>query len=228
MNHAVIGVFLLVAIGGLIWSSQGNKAPAEKGAAAVPQSDIVRQVENTNNTIKINNEKPMNVDQVKPSTVNGAVISTTLGDIEIVLSESTAPKTAANFVSLVATKFYDGIKFHRVISGFMIQVGDPLTKDDSMQARWGTGGPGYKFNDELSGKEQYPYGTVAMANSGPNTNGSQFFIVTGKPNVSLPPSYTVFGKVVSGMDVAEKIQSVARDGNDRPLSPIVIKSVTLK
>ena len=228
MNHAVIGVLLLTAVGGLLWSSRASKSPLEKGGVDMPQSGEVRQVENTNNAITINNEKPMNVDQVKPTTVKGAIISTTLGDIEIVLSENTAPKTAANFVSLVATKFYDGIKFHRVISGFMIQVGDPLTKDDSMQARWGTGGPGYKFDDELSGKEQYPYGTVAMANSGPNTNGSQFFIVTGKPNVSLPPAYTVFGKVVSGMDVAEKIQNVPRDSRDKPLSPIVIKSVTLK
>ncbi len=229
MNHAVMGVLVIVAVGGLIWASVGEKKlPTQNGVPAT-RSETLKD-SNNKNTTDLNNKniKPMNEDQVKTTTVNGAVISTTEGDIEIVFTETSAPKTAANFVSLASTKFYDGIKFHRVIKGFMIQVGDPLTKDDSRQKEWGTGGPGYKFADELSGKEIYSYGTVAMANSGPNTNGSQFFIVSANPQASLPPSYTVFGKVVRGMDVVEKIQNTRTDGDDRPLSPISIKNVTLK
>jgi peptidyl-prolyl cis-trans isomerase A (cyclophilin A) len=111
----------------------------------------------------------------------------------------------------------------------MIQGGDPLSKDESKTAYWGTGGPGYQFPDELSGKEEYTYGTLAMANSGRNTNGSQFFIVSANPRVDLPALYTVFGKVVSGMDVVEKIQNVATDkSNDRPIENVVLKGVVLK
>jgi cyclophilin family peptidyl-prolyl cis-trans isomerase len=108
----------------------------------------------------------------------------------------------------------------------MIQTGDPLSKDDSQKMYWGTGGPGYKFADELTGSEKYVVGTVAMANSGPNTNGSQFFIMTS--DTPLPPSYTVFGKVIAGQDVAQKIQDVATDANDRPISDIIINSIDLK
>jgi peptidylprolyl isomerase len=132
----------------------------------------------------------------------------------------------ANFVKLAGEKFYDNVKFHRVIKGFMIQTGDPLSKDATKQAYWGTGGPGYKFADELSGRETYKQGTVAMANSGPNTNGSQFFIVTAVDS-GLPASYTVFGKVVKGMDIALKIENVNTDQSDRPFENVTINSITL-
>ncbi len=155
-----------------------------------------------------------------------AKISTSMGDIEIEFAKQTAPNTVDNFIKLSSEKFYDNVKFHRVIQGFMIQVGDPLSKDDTKQAYWGTGGPGYKFADELSGKETYKRGTVAMANSGPNTNGSQFFIVTAEDS-QLPPLYTVFGKVTKGMDVALKIEGVETNSSDRPLVPVIISSVTL-
>ncbi len=160
-----------------------------------------------------------------------ATLHTNLGDITFEFLPQTAPKTVANFEKLASEKFYDGTKFHRVIKGFMIQGGDPLSKDDSQMARWGTGGPGYTFPDELSGKETYPQGTVAMANSGPDTNGSQFFIVTASPAAPLPPKYTVFGRVVSGMDTALKIENVKTymPGQvDRPIDPVTIESVTLK
>ena len=109
----------------------------------------------------------------------------------------------------------------------MIQAGDPNSKDDSKKSLWGTGGPGYKFDDELTGKETYPQGTVAMANAGPNTNGSQFFIVTANP-APLPPSYTVFGKVTKGLDVALKIENVKTETADRPVDNVIIQKVTVE
>lgn len=165
-----------------------------------------------------------------PKEVKGAIISTNFGDIEIVFDESKI-KTVTNFISLVTTHFYDSVKFHRVIKDFMIQTGDPLSKDIMQKNLWGTGGPGYKFADELTGDEKYTQGTVAMANSGPNTNGSQFFIVTAYPDVELPPNYTIFGHVVNGLDTALKIQNVATEGKgtiDRPLENIIIKNIVLK
>jgi len=135
-----------------------------------------------------------------------------------------APKTTENFVKLAKEGFYDGTKFHRVIKGFMIQGGDPQTKDDALMARWGTGGPGYKFEDEIHGQNRNDVGTIAMANSGPNTNGSQFFINTA-PNNFLDAKHTVFGKVIQGMDVVNAIQDVETTGSDRPVEPVVILSI---
>lgn len=160
---------------------------------------------------------------------NAAEIETNLGKIKVKFYNTDAPMTVNNFMKLADQKFYEGIKFHRVIKGFMIQGGDPNSKAGDPSS-WGTGGPGYKFNDELKGTEKYPQGTLAMANSGPNTNGSQFFIVTASPEATLPPSYTVFGTVISGMDVALKIENVktVTPGQiDRPVEDVVIKSITL-
>src|SRR5207244_2295044 len=123
--------------------------------------------------------------------------------------------------------FYSGTKFHRVIAGFMIQGGDPLSKDDSMQARWGTGGPGYQFADEIRANNKNDIGTIAMANSGPNTNGSQFFINVANNNF-LDGKHTTFGKVTSGMDIVDKIQHTPTGENDRPLSAVSIESISLE
>ena len=157
-----------------------------------------------------------------------ATIVTNKGTIELALSPDTAPNTVANFAKLAGAKFYDGTRFHRVIKGFMIQGGDPLSKDLSQKSRWGTGGPGYQFADELTGKETYRQGTLAMANAGPNTNGSQFFIVTAVPAAPLSPNYTVFGKVMKGMDVALAIENVKTNTQDQPLDDVVVESVTVK
>jgi cyclophilin family peptidyl-prolyl cis-trans isomerase len=157
---------------------------------------------------------------------SGAVLNTNFGKITLKLKNDEAPLTVNNFLKLADEKFYDGTKFHRVIKGFMIQGGDPNSKDDDW-SNDGTGGPGYKFNDELKGTEKYIQGTVAMANSGPNTNGSQFFIITASPGYPLPPSYTVFGQVVSGMDVALKIENVKTNANDHPTEDVTIQSIEL-
>lgn len=155
-----------------------------------------------------------------------ATLHTNQGDIVLDLLESLAPNTVANFVKLAAAGFYDGTKFHRVIKDFMIQGGDPQTKDDSLQARWGMGGPGYQFADEIHAENHNVRGTIAMANAGPNTNGSQFFINTAD-NTFLDGKHTVFGTVVSDMETVGKIEDTEVSSTDRPLSPMVINSITI-
>ena len=156
-----------------------------------------------------------------------AILRTNKGEIGIEMMEADAPKTVANFVKLAKEGFYDGTKFHRVIKDFMIQGGDPLTKDDSESHAWGTGGPGYKFADEIHANNRNVVGTISMANAGPDTNGSQFFINV-KDNSFLDTKHTVFGKVVSGTDVVNVIQDVATNEMDRPLEPIVVTSVAVQ
>lgn len=155
-----------------------------------------------------------------------AILHTNKGDITIEFSSAT-PNTVANFTKLAGEGFYNGTKFHRVIAGFMIQGGDPLTKDDSMAARWGTGGPGYQFADEITAGNRNEAGTISMANAGPNTNGSQFFINVAD-NAFLDQKHTVFGKVVAGMEVVKAIETTPTGPGDRPITPMVITSVELK
>jgi len=159
--------------------------------------------------------------------ITKATFKTSYGDIEVSFRKET-PMTVANFTKLAKEGFYEGVRFHRVIKGFMIQAGDPKSKNLNLKNEWGTGGPGYQFKDELSGKETYEQGTLAMANAGPNTNGSQFFIVTASPVAPLPPSYTVFGKVIKGMDVALAIENVATAPGDRPVKDVIIEKIVLE
>lgn len=167
------------------------------------------------------------VDNNKSSKVMSAILHTSKGDITIEFMPENAPKTVANFIKLAGEGFYDGTKFHRVIKGFMDQGGDPLTKDDSQIARWGTGGPGYTFADEITPSNKNVIGTISMANAGPNTNGSQFFINVADNNF-LDTKHTVFGRVTAGMDVVMDINSSKTGDADRPVEPIIIKSITLK
>ena len=158
----------------------------------------------------------MGIDAAKRYT---ATMGTTLGELVISLDPIAAPRTVNNFVFLALNHYYDGVIFHRIIKDFMCQGGDPQGS--------GTGGPGYKFGDELPKPNQYKVGSLAMANAGPNTNGSQFFIVSGPDGCRLPPQYSLFGQVVKGLDVVEKIQSVATGPGDRPETPVVINSVII-
>ncbi len=155
-----------------------------------------------------------------------ATMKTNKGDIVIDLYEHETPATVANFVKLAKEGFYDGVKFHRVIRNFMIQGGDPLSKDDSKPHIWGTGGPGYKFADEITGQNSNAAGTISMANAGPNTNGSQFFINL-VDNHYLNSRHTAFGKVSSGMDVVEAIGNVATTAGDRPVEHVIVNSVVV-
>ena len=159
---------------------------------------------------------PMGIDVEKTYT---AEMVTSLGTMTIHLDPIRAPETVNNFVFLARWRYYDGIVFHRVIKGFMIQGGDPEGS--------GSGGPGYRFKDELPAPGRYELGSLAMANAGPNTNGSQFFVITGSSGVRLPPSYSLFGKVVSGFEVAQAVEQVATGPGDRPLTDVVIESVTI-
>lgn len=156
-----------------------------------------------------------------------AVFTTNQGSFSIQLEDKKAPKTVANFVKLAQSGFYNGQRFHRVIEGFMIQGGDPLSKDVANKAMWGTGGPGYQFADEFGPGLSNVVGTISMANAGPNTNGSQFFINTND-NIFLDGKHAVFGKVVSGMDVVMKISQVQTDQSDKPVSDVVITKVEIK
>ena len=158
---------------------------------------------------------PMTIDPAKKYT---ATIDTSCGKITVDLDAKGAPKTVNNFVFLADKKFYDGLTWHRVVKDFVIQGGDPEGT--------GSGGPGYKFEDELP-QDGYKLGSLAMANSGPDTNGSQFFIVTGQEGTQLPSNYSRFGMVTSGLDVAQKLESFA-DPQQKPTRPLYIFSITIK
>jgi peptidyl-prolyl cis-trans isomerase B (cyclophilin B) len=147
-----------------------------------------------------------------------ALMNTSEGLVELELFDEDAPKTVANFEKLVGEGFYEGGTFHRVIPDFMIQGGCP--RGD------GTGGPGYSFEDEFN-QHKVERGALAMANSGPNTNGSQFFIVTADACPWLDGKHTVFGQVVEGLDVVDRISNVDRDSRDRPREPVLIESVAI-
>jgi len=164
--------------------------------------------------------------QINTSKTYFATVDTTLGTFRIQLFANETPKTVNSFIFLSQQGFYNGVIFHRIIKTFMIQTGDPTGT--------GTGGPGYKFADELPPKHSYDPGIVAMANSGPDTNGSQFFICTGSDAESLNdyPNYTQFGKVVAGMDIVQKIAAVpvglGNPGeNSRPVNPPVINKISI-
>ncbi len=183
-------------------NEQSSQFPALDGSAPV--------------TKKFANMPPLGID---PTTRYSATLETTIGTMVIALDAAAAPLTVNNFVYLAAHHYYDGVIFHRIIKNFMCQGGDPEGS--------GRGGPGYKFGDELPKPGKYQIGSVAMANAGPNTNGSQFFIISGPSGVGLPPLYSLFGQVVKGLEIVEKMQNVATRPGDRPVEDVVIKSVTI-
>ena len=156
---------------------------------------------------------------IDPSKRYTATMETSMGTLVIALDPIAAPITVNNFVFLAAQHYYDGIIFHRIIQGFVCQGGDP---DGN-----GRGGPGYKFADELPKPGKYQIGSLAMANAGPNTNGSQFFLISGPSGVQLPPAYSLFGQVVKGLDIVEMMQNVPTGPGDRPKDDVVIRSVTI-
>ena len=166
-------------------------------------------------TQKFSEPPPMCIDPNKRYT---AVMSTSKGEMTISLDPIAAPKTVNNFVVLARYHYYDGIVFHRVIPGFVLQGGDPQGD--------GRGGPGYRFEDELPPPGRYEMGSLAMANAGPDTNGSQFFIICGDSGVRLPPQYSLFGKVVKGMEVVADIESIGTQSGT-PKEKVTINSVTI-
>jgi peptidylprolyl isomerase len=167
-------------------------------------------------TQKFQGPIPMCID---PAKTYSATMVTSMGEMVIALDPIGAPKTVNNFVFLARYHYFEGISFHRIIQGFVCQGGDPQGT--------GMGGPGYKFEDELPKPGRYEVGSVAMANAGPNTNGSQFFLISGPSGVRLPPAYALFGKIVKGLDVLDAMEKVKTGAGDRPLVPVTIESVTI-
>lgn len=223
----IIGISLMLTLGLAYWAGQ-DKAPELELVTEPDTPELVAPL--APEELELTN--PENINAMNPI----AVLTTNKGVIEIELYKDTMPITAGNFEKLVREGYYDGIKFHRVIDNFMIQGGDPLTKDDSMMARWGTGGPGYAIADEhvagplLSNVR----GTISMANAGPNSGGSQFFINlvdnTGLDFDKQPLSskHPVFGRVIAGLDVVDAIGSVEVGAGDRPVEPVVIEKAEIK
>ena len=164
---------------------------------------------------KFDEAPPMIIDTAKTYT---ATMVTSHGTMEILLDPLGAPTTVNSFVYLARWRYYDGIVFHRIIPGFVLQGGDPTGT--------GAGGPGYRFADELPKPGRYELGSLAMANAGPNTNGSQFFVISGPDGVRLPPLYALFGKVVSGLDVVAAINEIGTPSG-KPREDVVIESVTI-
>lgn len=236
ITYSVIAM-LVVLLGGVAYYLQNNRSlpqvqitdsPSEAETAtttgSVKKSSSVVKVSQVKTLSTTNSTTTMDI----PEKITSATITTNKGDIEITFSTNT-PVTVKNFAKLAASGFYDGTKFHRVIRDFMIQGGDPLSKDDSKKASWGTGGPGYTFEDETSTNDVFSQGVVAMANAGPNTNGSQFFIVTAIAGTPwLAGKHTVFGHVTKGLDVALRIGDMQTDGADRPVQDVIVEKVTIK
>ena len=182
-----------------------------------------QEINKTNNNQMTENNSTLN-DLVQEYGL--AMIKTNLGNIKVKFYSEVSPLTVNNFLNLAKEGFYDNTRFHRVINDFMIQGGDPNSKDLSKKNLWGTGDPGYKFADEFN-NEKLIRGSLAMANSGPDTNGSQFFIVTAESTPWLDGKHTNFGEITSGMDVVEKIEEVETDARDCPLEDINIESIEL-
>ena len=217
------GIALIAAVSvGAWWFFVHESAPPWQSGSP----DLFYSQENSAPPPEGNGPEGQQTTNTNQQQIMQATLHTSKGDITIELLGTDAPKTVENFTKLAGQGFYSGTKFHRVIAGFMIQGGDPLTKDDSMAARWGTGGPGYQFADEIHANNRNAAGTISLAHAGPNTNGSQFFFNVADNNF-LDPKHTVFGRVTAGMDVVQTIVGSPTDANDRPTEPITINSVTL-
>jgi cyclophilin family peptidyl-prolyl cis-trans isomerase len=220
-TNIAIAVGIVVVAGAVVFfANRANNAATMKDAYSTDSTSTA-----ANQQITIDTDKGVitATNNLNPKSMHTVTIETNKGTIVFETFDEDAPLASANFIKLAQKGFYDSVIFHRVIKGFMIQGGDPTGT--------GAGGPGYTFADELSpntpsAKLGYQKGIVAMANAGPNTNGSQFFIMLA--NNPLPHSYTIFGRVVSGQDVVDAIGSVPTGSNDKPVTPVVMKKVTVK
>lgn len=211
-NLIAIGIAVLVIFGLMFLARPKAQAPTQNdlqlGTLGAPQATSTI----TTTEIKKNMK---------------AVFTTNKGSFTIALSPEVTPNTVKNFVTLAQQGFYNGTKFHRVIGGFMVQGGDPLSKDDTQAARWGTGGPGYTFADEITPTNKNSIGTISMANAGPNTNGSQFFINVANNNF-LDTKHTVFGTVTEGMEIVNMISKIKTGAQDKPVEPVIVTSIVIQ
>lgn len=220
---------LIIILGGIAFflrSNEGNVSQTNDSQVPITQNNGTGPTQQiTNNTTSSMSSSTATL----PEKVTVATITTNKGIIEVTFANNT-PVTVENFAKLAVSGFYDGTRFHRVIKDFMIQGGDPLSKDLAMKDRWGTGGPGYTFKDEVSSNDVFSQGVLAMANAGPGTNGSQFFIVTAKEGTPwLAGRHTIFGKVTKGLEVALAIEKVAVDPQtSRPLDDVIVQKIEIR
>lgn len=217
---SVIAIAIIVVV---VWVGGMKKAPTVNVPVAKETAESADSRPDATTTEKQVTKSETNT--IKKMTT--VIMTTNRGAITLELFGDLKPKTVENFTKLASEGFYNGTRFHRVIKGFMVQGGDPLSKDVANQSRWGTGGPGYQFADELTNENKNVIGTISMANSGPNTNGSQFFINTANNNF-LDTKHTVFGKVIAGMDVVSAIENNKTGQNDRPIEDMIIEKVEVK
>ena len=221
MKTISIFIILFIIIGGL-WFFFDRRSDVSVG---VPDTEQKQEGVAVSDEKKSDEPKTANVtDTTKKNPI--VVLKTNRGDISIEMFMDTMPITVGNFIKLAEKDFYDGVKFHRVIKDFMLQGGDPNSKGSDTSS-WGTGDPGYKIPDEFTAENKNSRGTIAMANAGPNTGGSQFFINLVN-NDYLNSKYPVFGKVVGGMEVVDKIGAVKTGARDIPVEAIVISDVEVK
>lgn len=229
VTYSVIAV-LIVILGVTSYFLQGNISQPQVQVGKEATTTTVTKKTNTV-TKPVTTTKPTNPTStmiLPPEKITSATITTNKGVIEITFAVNT-PVTVKNFATLAVNNFYNGTRFHRVIRDFMIQGGDPLSKDLALASSWGQGGPGYTFKDEFHQSDSLPQGTLAMANSGPNTNGSQFFIVTAIAGTPwLAGKHTVFGHVTKGLDVVLKIGESETKAGDQPVDEVVVESVTIQ
>lgn len=214
MTNVVLGIIVLVLVGWVLIKPQ-SKTEIPKEESKLTNIEGESPMPSAKSNVKGTKSYKQAEQVTKKGKSYTALIHTTAGDITVELSKET-PVTTNNFVFLAKEKFYDGVIFHRVIPGFMIQGGDPTGT--------GMGDPGYKFNDEKF-SASYKRGTLAMANSGPNTNGSQFFIMHA--DYQLPPNYTIFGTTTSGLETVDKIAAGKTGPSDRPAAPVSITSIEI-
>ena len=218
----IIGLVIIVATTLSIFTYKNNDNPTtakNEGGLGLDQAGVSVMPRSEKETAPQEDKKNTSTQKNMQHLVT---VETNFGEIQFETYDADAPKTVQNFITLAQKGFYDNLIFHRIIKGFMIQGGDPQGT--------GTGGPGYQFEDELnpdteSYKAGYQKGVVAMANAGPNTNGSQFFIMLEEN--PLPHNYTIFGKVVKGREVVDKIGLVKTGAGDKPVSKVVMKKVTV-
>jgi cyclophilin family peptidyl-prolyl cis-trans isomerase len=240
-----IAIFVLLLTGCSDQQYTYDEASAPKSMDNFSDAGIIGRIEDLKNGLKPN-VKPDSVPASEPGQMAGqaeaqanqkqlenlaaqfdqAIIKTNYGDITVKFYAQESPITVNNFLNLAKANFYNGVKFHRVIKNFMIQGGDPNSKNENDVASWGRGGPGYQFQDEIN-QHKLVKGSLAMANSGPDTNGSQFFIVTAEATPWLDGKHTNFGYVAKGLAVVEKIEKVEANESDRPLESVIINSVEL-
>jgi peptidyl-prolyl cis-trans isomerase A (cyclophilin A) len=207
-KQIIVSILFLIFVGGMIIFS------------------INKNDQNSNANLKEESASENNLTDSNTKNMK-ATIQTNKGNIVLELYSEQTPKTAGNFADLAKKSFYDGTKFHRVISGFMIQGGDPQSKEDGLEMMWGTGGPGYQFEDEIVAGLSNVTGTISMANAGPNTNGSQFFINVAD-NTFLDGKHAVFGKVIEGMDVVMAISQTETKPRDIPVEPVILEKVIVE